>query len=102
MTVTLTKVKTKEEEVTDSISYKTEEEKDSDLEKGKTRTISEGEEGEVVKTYKVTFENGEEVSRDLIEEEVKKEAKDKVVAVGTKEVKQEVQQTGSTSAPSGE
>lgn len=117
MTVTVTKVKTKTEEVTESISFNTEEEKDSDLEKGKTRTISEGEEGEVVKTYKVTYENGEEVNRDLVEEDVKKEAKDKVVAVGTKEVQQEVQQeakqetkqdtkkeaqeTGSTSAPSG-
>lgn len=101
MTVTVTKVKTETEEVTESISYKTVEEKDSDLEKGKTRTISEGEEGEVLKTYKVTLENGKEVNRDLVEEDVRKEAKDKVVAVGTKEVKQEVQETGSTSAPSG-
>src|SRR5699024_7091026 len=101
MTVTVTKVKTKEEEVTEYISYKKEEEKDSDLEKGKMRTISEGEECEVVKTYKLTFENVEEVNRELKEEDVKKEAKNKVVAVGTKEVKQKAQATGSTSAPSG-
>lgn len=88
MTVTVIDVKTETEKVTESIAYQTDEEKDSKLEKGKTRTISEGEEGEVVKTYEVTYENGKEVGRNLVEEDVKKEAKNKVVAVGTKEVQQ--------------
>src|SRR5699024_8648623 len=57
MTVTVTEVKIEAEKVTESIAYQTDEEKDSKLEKGKTRTISEGEEGEVVKTYEVTYEN---------------------------------------------
>src|SRR5699024_2884842 len=38
-----------------------------------------------VKTYKVVFENGEEVSKEIIDEETVKKSKDKVVAVGTKE-----------------
>ncbi|MGN8648218.1 ubiquitin-like domain-containing protein [Gracilibacillus sp. HCP3S3_G5_1] len=57
---------------------------DNSLEKGKEEIVSEGEPGLVEKHYEVVLENGEEVSRKLIKEEVKKESKERVVAVGSK------------------
>lgn len=80
-------VQLKTETVEDKLAFETEEKKDSSLERGTTRTITEGEEGLVEKTYEVVFENGKEVERKLIEEKVKKESKNRVVAVGTKEPK---------------
>lgn len=72
-------------ELTEMIDFKTEIKEDSTLLKGEERVITEGEQGKKVKTYKVTKENGEEVERELIEEEVAKEPVNKVIAVGTKE-----------------
>lgn len=57
---------------------------DNSLDKGKEEIVSEGEPGLVEKHYEVVLENGEEVSRKLIKEEVKKESKERVVAVGSK------------------
>src|SRR5699024_7176027 len=54
-------------------------------EKGKLKVISEGEEGIAVKTYEVTNEDGKPAEKNLIDTKVKKESKNKVVAVGTKE-----------------
>ena len=55
MTVTVTKVKTETKEVTEALSFNTDEEKDSELEKGESRTISEGEEGKVEKRISGTL-----------------------------------------------
>src|SRR5699024_10057659 len=44
--------------------------------------------------------NGEEVDRELISEEVKRESEQRVVAVGTKEIKQLVARGGDTSSQS--
>lgn len=106
MEITITKVKQDEVKEEESISFETEEKEDSSLEKGKTKTETEGKEGTVVKTYKVTYENGEESDREMIDEKVVEEAQNKVVKVGTKEKKQEVKATptstsSSSSTPSG-
>src|SRR5699024_6351668 len=45
--------------------------------------------GKVVKTLEVTYENGEEVNREQTDKNVKKESKDEVIAIGTKEKKEE-------------
>ncbi|WP_018934296.1 G5 and 3D domain-containing protein [Gracilibacillus lacisalsi] len=80
---------TRVEKVTDVVEeeqdYSLVKRNDSSLEKGKEEVISEGEPGLVEKHYEVVLENGEEVSRELVKEEVKKESKEKVVAIGTKE-----------------
>lgn len=80
-------------EIEESIPFDTEEKEDASLEKGTTKTISEGTEGKVLKIYEITKENGKEVERELIKEEVKEESKNKVVAVGTKEVQQKANTT---------
>jgi uncharacterized protein YabE (DUF348 family) len=64
--------------------------KDEDLEKGKEKTVAEGQTGIVSREYEVLFENGKEVSRKLISEQQIKEKQDKVVAVGTKELEYQV------------
>lgn len=57
---------------------------DSSLEKGKEEIVAQGEPGVIEKHYEVVLENGEEVSRELVKEEVKQEGKEKIVAIGTK------------------
>lgn len=57
---------------------------DSNLEKGKQKVVTEGQEGLLSKQYEVVLENGKEVSRKLISEKKTKEKQDKVVAMGTK------------------
>src|SRR5699024_1676232 len=85
MEISITKVKKEEEKEEESIPFDTEEEEDSSLEKGKTETKQEGKEGTVVKTYKVTYENGKEVKRKEVDEKVVEEEQNEIIAVGTKE-----------------
>lgn len=72
--------------------------KDDSLEKGKEKTITQGKQGLVSKEYEVVLENGQEVSRTLISEQMITEKQDKVVAVGTKELELQVSRG---EAPSG-
>lgn len=88
--VSIIHVEKKKEDITERIPFQTEEEDDSSLKKGTTRTISEGEEGEILKTYEITLENGKEVDREVIAEDVIKESKNKVIAIGTKEEQNKV------------
>ncbi|MDX8047524.1 ubiquitin-like domain-containing protein [Gracilibacillus sp. S3-1-1] len=89
---------TRVEKITDVVEeeqdYSVVKKNDDSLEKGTEEVVSEGESGLIEKHYEVVLENGEEVSRELIEEEVKKESQEKVVAVGTK-----VEQPKQTATP---
>ncbi|PKR77489.1 hypothetical protein CEY16_12245 [Halalkalibacillus sediminis] len=80
-------------EVEEAIAFQTETKNDSSLLKGKSKVLQQGSEGKKVKTFEITKENGEEVSRELIDEKVVQESKNKVVAQGTK-----VQQTAKSSS----
>lgn len=93
--VNIVRVTSETKEIAEDIEFKTEKQEDDTLLKGKEQVITQGENGEVVRRYKITKENGEEVSRELIEEEIIKESKNRVVAVGTKEP---MQQTASTNS----
>ena len=59
---------------------------DSELNKGKTEVVQTGEKGTKKLVYKVVYEDGEEISRELVSEEITKEAKDEIVLVGAKDV----------------
>ena len=76
------------EEKTEKVEFKTVEEKDETLEKGKTKVKVEGVLGEVEKTivYEVNPKTGELINPKS-EEKVIKSPVDKIVLVGTKEVK---------------
>ncbi|MCM3667117.1 ubiquitin-like domain-containing protein [Mesobacillus subterraneus] len=72
---------------------------DSNLEKGKQKVVSQGQEGLLSKHYEVILENGKEVSRKLVSEKKVKEKQDKVVAMGTKVIVAQVSR--GTSEPAG-
>nr|WP_243859257.1 resuscitation-promoting factor [Amycolatopsis arida] len=69
---------------TETIDPPVEEIKDPDLEQGKQIVEEEGTPGEKIVTYRVTKKNDQEVKREELSEKVVKEAKPKVVRVGTK------------------
>ncbi|PXW88477.1 uncharacterized protein YabE (DUF348 family) [Streptohalobacillus salinus] len=99
-TVAITRVEEVTDIVEEDVQYSTVRRNDGSISKGKEQVIESGSTGLVEKHYKVVIENGEEVSRELIEENVKKEAESRVVAVGTK-VAQPTVSRGSSSAPAG-
>ncbi|RPF51190.1 G5 and 3D domain-containing protein [Aquisalibacillus elongatus] len=79
-------VRVTKEKVTEEVEipYETVRENDSDLLRGNQEVVKSGKEGKKVETYEVTKENGEVVSRELVDEEVVEDSVNQVVAVGTK------------------
>ncbi|SDI11661.1 Uncharacterized conserved protein YabE, contains G5 and tandem DUF348 domains [Alteribacillus persepolensis] len=71
--------------VEEEVDYATVTRRDDSLPKGEERVIESGQSGVVEKRYEVTLENGEEVSRTLIDEKEIRESKDEIVAVGARE-----------------
>lgn len=63
--------------------------KDSSLPAGVELVVNKGEKGLEKQTYEVILENGKEVSRKLISSEKVKDSKDRIVALGTKPIKQQ-------------
>ncbi|PLR93329.1 G5 and 3D domain-containing protein [Bacillus sp. T33-2] len=63
---------------------------DPNLEKGKEKVETEGKEGLLSKQFEVILENGQEVSRTLVSETKVRDKQDKVVAMGTKVITQQV------------
>lgn len=79
--VAITEIKEKE-----NIAYKTITKDDPNMEKGTTHVEQNGQTGIREKTYQVTRENGKEINRKLLKNEVVKEPKDKIIIRGTKAV----------------
>lgn len=76
--------------VEESVAFGVVRKKDNNIDKGKEKVVTPGQEGKVAKHYEVVLENGKEVSRDLIKTETLADSKDKIVAVGTREIVQQV------------
>ncbi|CDQ21767.1 Uncharacterized conserved protein YabE, contains G5 and tandem DUF348 domains [Halobacillus karajensis] len=95
--VTITRVEKVTDIVEEEVDYTVETKKDGSLPKGEKKVVSSGEKGLVTKEYEVVLKNGEETSRELVEENVEKESKKEVVALGTKV---EEKATASASTPS--
>ena len=75
---------TKEEVRTEEIPYETERNDNPDLESGTENVIQEGQVGELTITESVTYdENGEEISREVVSEEVTIEPIKEIIDVGT-------------------
>lgn len=104
-TIAITRVEKETEVVEENIPFKVEKKEDNKLTKGKEKVISEGQEGVLEKTVEITLENGEEINREVVNEKVKEESKNKVIAVGTKVPKQTKvannNASSQSSAPSG-
>ena len=92
--------------VEEKVNFNTVKKNDSSLVKGKEQVIESGQDGRVKKYYEVVFEDGEEVSRDLVKEEEVTEMKERVLAVGTKApaptVTQNVSRSSAVSDSTGE
>lgn len=83
--VVLEEIELKEEVETEKIPYETKEEDDPTLLDGETKVKQEGKEGKKDIVYEVTYKNGKEINREVVSEEVTKEAVDEIILVGTKE-----------------
>jgi uncharacterized protein YabE (DUF348 family) len=68
---------------TSTISYGTVVKTDSGLANTQKRIIQDGQEGEKKTTFSVTYENGKEIVRKILEEIVSKKPIDKIVVLGT-------------------
>ncbi|NGZ78123.1 ubiquitin-like domain-containing protein [Saccharibacillus alkalitolerans] len=74
---------TAEQEI--KVPYETVKKEDSSLLKGKTKTIQAGVEGVTVQTIEKVYQNGEFVTKYVVDKKVKTEKRDEIIAVGTKE-----------------
>src|SRR5690625_563215 len=83
--ITVTRVEKETDTVEETVAYETEKRNDDSLPKGEEKVISDGKEGKLVKEYEITLENGKEVDRKLVTEEVREDSQNQVIAVGTKE-----------------
>lgn len=70
--------------VEEPIGYAVVAQKDENLPSGTEKIITDGKEGLVSRQYEILKENGVEVSRNVISEQMIRDKQDKVVAVGTK------------------
>ncbi|RSK56854.1 G5 and 3D domain-containing protein [Bacillus canaveralius] len=86
--------------VEEPISFAIETKKDGSLAQGTEKVITEGVNGLVAKEFEVVKENGQEISRKLISEKKIKDKQDKVVALGTKIIAQQVSRQAAQSEPS--
>ncbi|MFD2617437.1 G5 and 3D domain-containing protein [Terrilactibacillus laevilacticus] len=75
------KVNKQEEKV---LPFQTKTKESPDLRKGEIKVLKPGEKGKVHQTYKITYENDKQVSKELIKTEEISQPKDRVIIVGTK------------------
>ncbi|TMW69966.1 ubiquitin-like domain-containing protein [Alteribacter natronophilus] len=83
--ITVIRVEKVTDVVEETIDFATVTRNDSSLEEGKREVVQSGSDGTLAKHYEVTIEDGEEVSRELVKEEMIEEGEDRIVAVGTKQ-----------------
>ncbi|MCW3488948.1 M23 family metallopeptidase [Dethiobacter alkaliphilus] len=69
--------------MTQRIPYETKYQNDSSMYRGNTRVVESGKQGTKEVTYRITTENGHEVKREMVSEEVVQEPEDRIVARGT-------------------
>ncbi|HEU5475768.1 MAG TPA: ubiquitin-like domain-containing protein [Actinophytocola sp.] len=75
---------------TEEVAPPVQKQEDPEMDRGKEVVLDPGAAGERIATYRITIKDGKEVSREEIGAKVTKEAKPKVVKVGTKKPPQPV------------
>lgn len=83
LNLAITSIVTEEEVYNETIAYETKYVNDDNMKKGAEKVTTEGQEGEKIVTANVTYVNGIETKREILNEEVTTEAVDEVIAVGT-------------------
>ncbi len=84
MEICVTYIEEKFVDAEEVVNYNTQKIANSTMLSGTSKTIKEGSDGLVDRVYREYYENGELVSRDVVEETVKVAAVDSVVEYGTK------------------
>ncbi len=84
LTITITRVGTRDVEEDEPIAFTTQTQDDATMEKGTTKTVQAGKNGVRTKTYRITYEDGEQVSKTLIKNEVTTAPVEQVTRKGTK------------------
>lgn len=84
MSVKVNRVSYEEVTKTEKLKYKTVTKKDKKSYKGIEKVTTKGKNGTAKTTYKVKYVNGKATAKTVVDQDVVKEAKDKVVKVGTK------------------
>ena len=79
----VTFIEVKEEVYNETVPFKTSTVKDDNMKKGAEKVRTEGKNGEKIVTASVTYVNGVESQREILNEEVTTEPVEEVVAVGT-------------------
>ncbi|MCM0647918.1 3D domain-containing protein [Clostridium swellfunianum] len=83
MKLGIVKVEVKELTETEAIDFSTVVKTNSSLANTQKKIVQEGKEGEKKTTFKVTYENGKEVLRDVVNQIVSKQPKEKIIVQGT-------------------
>ncbi|UFJ40530.1 G5 domain-containing protein [Brevibacillus humidisoli] len=96
--IVVTKVKENVVQVEQEVPFQEIRRNDGSLAKGEMRVLQKGEPGKAVMHYKVMLENGKEVSRELIKQEIIKPKSDRIVAVGTAQEKTNLAEAWTTTA----
>lgn len=86
--------------VEEEVAFATVTRQDKSLDRGKEKVLEQGSKGLVKKHYEVILENGKEVSRNLVKTDTVKESSDRVVAVGTRQVTQNVSRSSKPTSSS--
>ncbi len=84
MRIEITRVAKTNVTLKEAIPFETTDKDDPNEYRGVTKVQQAGENGERAKTYEITREDGEEVARKLIKNDVTKQPKNKIVVHGTK------------------
>ena len=83
LNLAITSIVTKEEVYNEAIAFETTYVDDDNMKKDAQKVTTEGQDGEKVITASVTYINGVETSREILNEEVTTEVVNEVIAVGT-------------------
>ena len=83
LNLAITSIVTEELVYNETIAYETTYVDDDNMKKGAEKVTTEGQNGEKVITASVTYINGVETNREILNEEVTTEVVDEVIAVGT-------------------
>lgn len=89
-TIEIVRVTKKLETINEVIPFKVVEKKDQNLEKGKTKTVQEGKDGNVQYVNEITYENGVQTKKEQVSKTVTKNPIEKIIAVGEKVIHQTV------------
>lgn len=82
--IAIIRIEEKNETISEEIPYQSTERENADLPEGETNVVQEGKTGEKQIIYKIKYEDGVEVSREKISEDIVIASVDRITEIGTK------------------